>query len=231
MQFPRVIIAAVFFVIGALIAIPAFTRSGSSSQVEGRAAQSTTTPTGSPTTSGRSTPTTRSPSSPAQSPTRRPAPAPTPTRSTAPARPFQISIGAVRCPGRTVAVTIKNVGGQTEDYTIEQNGSARIADRLGAGASRTASLTLREDRATTVAVAWKNQAIRSLERRANCTRTSAPPANAGDELPRTGPDNAATWARAATGIAAMITGIIIFWYGGIWPRRREQIFPDKNGTS
>jgi hypothetical protein len=33
-------------------------------------------------------------------------------------------------------------------------------------------------------------------------------------------------ARIATGIAAMLTGVIIFWYGRQWPGRRDKMFDD-----
>jgi hypothetical protein len=119
-----------------------------------------------------------------------------------------------------VTVRVANRSNQAQDYSIEQDGTATVADRLNPGASRTSRLTLREDRRTTVAVVWNDRTLRSATRRANCsTPEPAPPPQ---NLPRTGPD-AAMFAKVATGVAAMITGVIIFWYGGIWPRRRDRI--------
>ncbi|GAA4100356.1 hypothetical protein [Actinomadura miaoliensis] len=133
------------------------------------------------------------------------------------------------CPGRTVDVTVRNTGRGTEDYAIERNdGSAATAGRLGAGASRTTEITLREDRRTRVEVTWRNRPVRERTITANCRRGTPAPSPS-DELPRTGSDSTVLWARAATGTAAMLTGAIIFWYGGIWPRRREQIFAKKTG--
>jgi hypothetical protein len=246
MQFPRVVIAAVFFVIGAFIAIPALTRTASlsgASSTPTPTATATATPTGTgtarPSRTVAPTPTRRTPA-PTPTPTRRTAtptptptrvvppvtrtPSPTPTRTTAPpAQPLTVTIGAVRCPGRSVSVTVANVGAQTEDFAIEQDGSATVADRIGPKTTRTTKITLKEDRATTVAVTWRNEPVKSAERKANCVKKSPRP----ETLPHTGPDDATLYARIATGVAAMITGVIIFWYGGIWPRRRDPMLLKK----
>ncbi|GAA2111093.1 hypothetical protein [Actinomadura alba] len=117
-----------------------------------------------------------------------------------------------------------NVGGRIEDYAIEEDGSATVADRIGPGATRATKINLREDRTTTVAVTWRNEPVKSAKRTANCAKPSDAPEN----LPRTGPEDATMYARIATGVAAMITGLIIFWYGGIWPRRRDPMFEKKD---
>jgi hypothetical protein len=114
------------------------------------------------------------------------------------------------------------VSNQAQDYTIEQDGTPTVADRLGAGASRTSRLTLRENERVTVAVVWNDRTLRTATRRADCTTPEAPPPPQ-ENLPRTGPEDAATFAKVATGVAAMVTGVIVFWYGGIWPRRRDQL--------
>ncbi len=124
-----------------------------------------------------------------------------------------------------MTVRVTNRSGQAQDYAIEQDGTPTVADRLGAGATRTSRLTLRENRRTTVAVSWNDRTLRSAARRADCsspqqTQEPAPPR---ENLPRTGPADAATFAKVATGVASMVTGLIVFWYGGIWPRRRDQI--------
>jgi hypothetical protein len=134
-----------------------------------------------------------------------------------------VTIGAVHCPGRSVTVTVANAGSRTEDYAVELDGSAMIADRIGPKTTRTNKVSLTENRATTVAVTWRNEPVKSARRKADCTGRTKPP----ESLPRTGPDDATMYARIATGVAAMITGLIIFWYGGIWPRRRESMLPKK----
>ncbi|MBA9007667.1 hypothetical protein [Thermomonospora cellulosilytica] len=129
------------------------------------------------------------------------------------------------CPGRTVVVTVRNPGGATQDYTVEtDDGAAPKGDRIGAGQSRTTRLTLREDRRTRITVTWRNEPVEQVSRTANCRRAATSSPTPDDELPHTGPGDGVLWARAATGAAAMVTGAIIFWYGGIWPRRRDRVF-------
>ncbi|MFG2002010.1 hypothetical protein ACGFNU_22950 [Spirillospora sp. NPDC048911] len=128
------------------------------------------------------------------------------------------------CPSRKVTITVRNTGSQPEDYAIERNdGAASIPGRIAAGATRESVITLREDRSTRIVITRVNDTVLVRSRKANCKAAPPPPAN----LPVTGADDTVLWARAVTGGAAMITGIIIFWYGGIWPRRRAQLF-DKN---
>lgn len=236
MQLPRVVIAAVFFVIGALIAIPALmkTTGGASGATTGSTTTSPTTPTTSPNgTSPNPTKTTPSPTRTATTPPKTTPPTtPSPTRTTAPppVQPLVITIGTVQCPGRTVEVTVRNTGSQTENFAVERNdGSPAVARSIGAGATRTVTVRLREDRSTRIQVTWKNEAQLSRTRKANCTTAKPTPEPTRTQLPRTGPDDAVLWARAATGGAAMITGLIIFWYGGIWPRRRDSSFLGKKG--
>jgi hypothetical protein len=236
MQLPRVVIAAVFFAIGALIAIPAIWNTATA---DGTPAGSTTTPsptTASPTATGTRTsasPTRTSPS-PTRSQTRTASPSPTRSTPAAPAQPLQVTIGSIRCPARTVQVTIRNTGPRAEDFAIERNdGTAAAPGRIAPGQTRTLTVTLREDRTTTLQVTLRNEPVRTRPVTANCSTPTPTPDDTDeteepdDELPRTGPDDTALWARAATGGAAMITGVIIFWYGGIWPRRREHIFGAK----
>jgi hypothetical protein len=135
----------------------------------------------------------------------------------------------VQCPSRSVTVKVVNAGGQAADYTIRQDGTPTVADRVERGQTRTTKITLKEDQSTKVAVVWNGKTLESTTRKANCTTptpraTETPPAGS---LPHTGPTSAATYAKVATGVAAMITGVIVFWYGGIWPRRREQILRSK----
>ena len=196
MQLPRVVIAAVFFVIGALIAIPALLKAVSP---DSEPAASATT----------------SPSPTASSPTGQP-----------PAQPMTASIGAASCPSRTVNVTLRNTGSKSEDFGIEKNDdSAAIPGEIRAKSTRTVAVKLREDRPTRVTVTWANKRLGTKTVKANCKHAGAAPAPT--KLPHTGPDTV-VWARAATGVGIILTGAVIFWYGGIWPRRRDQVFAKKN---
>ncbi|TDB92006.1 hypothetical protein [Actinomadura sp. 7K534] len=206
MQLPRVVIAAVFFVIGALIAIPAL--------ING--------------TSGESSASTSATASGSPSPSESPSPSGT---SATPAAPVTASIGSqVSCPARTVQVTVRNTGKRTEDFGVEKNDdTAAIPGEIPANSTRTVAVKLREDRTTRVTVNWANKRIGSATVKADCEKAGAAPAptkTPPEELPNTGPDTV-LWARGATGAAIILTGAIIFWYGGIWPRRREQVFPKK----
>jgi hypothetical protein len=122
-----------------------------------------------------------------------------------------------------VTVRVSNVGSQAVDYSIEQDGTPTVADRIAAGTTRTSRLALKEDDNTTVAVVWTNRTLESAKRKANCNHPAAPAPAPRRSLPHTGPDSASVVAKVATGTAAMITGLVIFWYGGIWPRRRDQV--------
>ncbi|MFG2090829.1 hypothetical protein [Spirillospora sp. NPDC048824] len=212
MQLPRVVIAAVFFVIGALLLIPMLFDWGSP---ESRASTSATT-SGSPSPSGTAT-------SPSPGPSKT-SPSPKP-----PARPVTASIGSVSCPAGTVKVTIRNSGKQNEDFSVEKNdGTAAIPGEIRANSTRSVAVEFREDRRTRITVTWANKRIESKTVKANCEKAGAAPTKTPpEELPHTGPD-AVLWARGATGVAIIVTGAIIFWYGGIWPRRRDQIFSNKS---
>lgn len=239
MQLSRVIIAAVFFIIGMLIAIPALFRATSQPSASSTtpSASASLTPTTSPRPSGGVSPgrTARASTTPVRTPTPTPTPSrrtatpgptrlvPPPTRTAVPALPLKAVIGPVKCPGRGVKVTVTNAGDKVEDYAIEMDGSANTAGRLKPRESYSRTLVLDEGVRTEVAVTWNNQPVRSVVRKADCTDTGAE----ADRLPRTGPGDAGLYAKTATGIAAMITGLIIFWWGGTWPRRREQVFPGR----
>ncbi|TYK52967.1 hypothetical protein [Actinomadura decatromicini] len=138
------------------------------------------------------------------------------------------------CPARTVNVTVRNTGTQNEDFGIEKNDdTAAIPGELRPKATRTIAVKLREDRATRVTVNWANKRIEARTLKANCKKAGTSPAPSKTRtpppasLPHTGPDTM-LWARAATGVGIILTGAIIFWYGGIWPRRRDQMFAKKN---
>jgi hypothetical protein len=220
MQLSRVAIAAVFFVVGALIIIPMLINDSSPSQL--------TSATPSPHVSASASASPSRTAKPSHTPTHRPSPTRStkkpvtpPAPSVTPDTPFTVSIGAVRCPGRSVLVTVVNHGKGTEDYAITTDGSISVADRIPAGATRKSTLTIKEDHATTIAVTWHNVPVKSNDRTAHCVR-DAP----GKALPHTGPDSGMIVARIATGVAAMLTGLIIFWYGRIWPGRRDKMFGD-----
>jgi hypothetical protein len=224
MQLSRVAIAAVFFVVGALIIIPMLLNDSSPSQLtsatpsphvsaspsasHSRSAKPSSTPTHKPSP-------TRSTRSPSKAPVTPPAP------SVTPLVPLKVAIGAVRCPGRSVLVSVTNSGKAIEDYAITTDGSISVADRIPAGATRKSTLTIREDHATTIAVTWHNVPVKSLDRTAHCARNTP-----GHALPHTGPDSGMIIARVATGVAAMLTGLIIFWYGRQWPGRKDKMFGD-----
>ncbi|TDB84839.1 hypothetical protein E1264_23235 [Actinomadura sp. KC216] len=203
MQLPRVVIAAVFFVIGALLAVPALINWVSPDSE--RAASATTT---SPSPSGSSA-----------------IPVVTAT------------FGAVSCPARTVTVTVRNTSDKTIDFAIEKDDdTAAIPGQIRPDSTRTVAIKLREDRRTRITVNWANKRIVARSFTANCkksgggagtTPTPTPTRTPPEKLPHTGPDDV-VWARAATGVGIILTGAIIFWYGGIWPRRREQVFSKKN---
>ncbi|MGH3381595.1 MAG: hypothetical protein ACRDP6_43385 [Actinoallomurus sp.] len=225
MQLSRVAIAAVFLVVGALIVIPMLFTGSSPSQL----ASATPSPhvSASPSASPSPTKTAKPTHKPTHAPTHRPSP----TRSTkapvtppvTPGQPLKVAIGSVQCPGRSVAVSVANQGKTTEDYAITTDGSISVADRIPAGATRKSTLTIKEDHATTIAVTWHNVPVKTLDRTAHCAR-NAP----GHALPHTGPDSGMIIARIATGVAAMLTGLIIFWYGRLWPGRRDKMFGDKS---
>lgn len=233
MPLPRVIIAAVFFVIGALIAIPALTRSNSSHPSVSAASSTSASPSVSV---GGSSPSARpnsgngsTPKASATTGTHRPTtPSPTVTLSPPATVPLSAAFSTVGCPTREVRVTVTNNGTQTEDYTVIQDGSVVLADRVAPKSSRTNPITLQEGVTSKLSVVWNTRAVRSVSRTATCTTTSPP---ASGNLPHTGPDSASLYAKIATGIAAMITGVIIFWWGGIWPGRRESMFGDAGRES
>ncbi|TDD36167.1 hypothetical protein E1287_11625 [Actinomadura sp. KC06] len=211
MQLPRVVIAAVFFVIGALIAIPALINWVSPDSERAASANTTSSPSPSPT-------------KPSASPS-----------GSKPGQAVTASVGSVSCPARTVNVTVRNTGDKTEDFAIEKNDdTAAIPGQIRPDSSRTVAVRLREDRRTRITVNWANKRIQTKTVTANCEKagggpgaTPKPTRTPPDELPNTGPDDL-LWARAATGVGIILTGAIIFWYGGIWPRRRDQVFSKKN---
>jgi hypothetical protein len=224
MQLSRVAIAAVFFVVGALLVIPMLLRDSNPSQAV--SATPSVSDSATPTNSGKPsrTPThkpspTHTTKRPSQRPTTHRPVAPTPTVTSA--VPLRVSIGTVRCPGRSVLVTVDNQGKQTEDYAITTDGAISVADRISAGVTRKSTLTLREGHATTISVTWHNVPVKTLDRTPHCAHHTP-----GTALPHTGPDSGLIFARIATGIAAMLTGVIIFWYGRLWPGRREKMFGD-----
>jgi hypothetical protein len=221
MQLPRVIIAAIFLIIGAIIAVPPLWKAGTSNAAS-------TSATSSPSISVSGTPhptatkTTPSPIRSTPKPTRS-TPRPTATKPT-----LTVSVSPVGCPSREVRVTVADSGAAAADYTIEQNGSVVLADRVSAGNSRTNPVTLEEDKTTTLTVLSGGKTVRSVTRTAHCSASAAPTTS--KSLPHTGPDSASLYAKIATGIAAMITGVIVFWWGGMWPRRRESMYGDPGAS-
>ncbi|WP_019629405.1 hypothetical protein [Actinomadura atramentaria] len=205
MQLPRVVIAAVFFVIGLVIAVPPLVKWATESDASG--------------------PNKTAPSVSAS-----------PTRF-----PVAVTIGAVSCPARKVTIDVRNTSGDRTDLAVElDDGTPAVPVTLDGKASRATTVTLREDRRTEVRVTVHGVAVLSKYLKANCKKAAAAPTHKPshapshkptrkpDKLPHTGPDSGVLWARGATGAAALVTGAIILWYGGVWPRRREKIFAGKN---
>jgi hypothetical protein len=218
MQLSRVALAAAFFVIGALIVIPVLLKSSPTSQAASATPVPTISASASPTRTAKHPPSHRPSHAPSRTasatPTRRPTPA-------TPASPLKVTIGAVRCPGRTVQVSVTNTSSLTQDYAITSDGSISVADRIVAGATRKSTLNVKEDHATTISVTLHNVPVRTLDRHADCAHHTT-----AHTLPHTGTDSGLLLARIATGLAAMLTGVVIFWYGRLWPRRRDRMFDD-----
>lgn len=250
MQPVRVIIAAIFFVIGALIVIPAFTGGNDTSDAASTGEPTPTgtppaasTPAESPTATRSASPTaTRTPSptatpTPSRTATPKPStpppspstPPPAPTKTTAPpARSLTVAFGRVDCPAKKISVQVTNDTGTGQGYAITRDGSLVLADQLGPNASRTSWVTLTEDERVVVRVTRDGEPVKSRAYRLNCRKAAAGDGPAGpdaaERLPHTGADDTVMVARIATGVAAMITGAIILWWGGLWPRRRENVF-------
>lgn len=225
---PRLTIAAAFFILGALIAVPALNSAATSAQAErtSPAGAPAAAQTPSPTPSESEDPPKPSPS-PTATPTRTPSPTPTPSATpTKPSVPIVAEASKVACPWSNVTITVTSKSDKTEDYTVTIDGATVVADRIQPGGTRTARLTVAEDKSSRLEVIWGGRTVLSVRRKADCVRdeTEAPEDDdgkgaPGGKLPHTGPDDD-LFAKVATGIAAMITGLVIFWYGSLWPRRR-----------
>jgi hypothetical protein len=149
----------------------------------------------------------------------------TPTQA---AKPLEVVFGKVACPSRRVTVKVSNDGETTQGYSINRDGSDVITDQLGPHTSRTSELTLKEDKRTSIKVTQggKAQATRTIT--ANCKAApvdqTSPSHRPTNQLPKTGADGAVLLARIATAGASLLTGVIILWWGGLWPKRREAMF-------
>jgi hypothetical protein len=229
---PRLIIATAFFVIGALIAIPALTDVATPARpvrtMPVNAPAATLAPSStSPSATAAPSASPSKPPKPTPSPSRSPKPTatPTPTPPKPPAIPISVRTGKVHCPSSKIQVTVTNKGQRTEDYAILVDDATVLADRVGPGGVRETSVPLEENRTSTLEVVWGGRAALAVKRKADCVdkKPEKPEKTDGAKaLPHTGPDDGDLYAKIATGVAAMITGIIIFWYGSIWPRRRAR---------
>ncbi|MEV5572633.1 hypothetical protein AB0L06_21520 [Spirillospora sp. NPDC052269] len=223
MQLPRVVIAAVFFVIGALIAVPALMKwsSGGANAANEPVSNSSSVPTASPSGSGTGTPTKKGKTSPTHGTT----PSSTPTSKGT--QPLVVTFGSVDCPGRTVDVTVRNESTQEQGYSVERDdNSTPVTAKIAAGATRTTTIRMQQGRRTLVVVNDSaHRLVKEKTIKANCA--AAAPGKKPNKLPHTGADSAMIWARVATGAGALVTGAIILWYGGIWPRRRDPMFGGK----
>lgn len=223
MQLPRVVIAVVFFVIGALIAVPALMKwsSGGAHASNEPVANSSPVPTTSASGSGTGTPTKKGKASPTHGTK------PSSTPSQGGAQPLVVTFGSVACPGRTVDVTVRNESSQEQSYSIERDdNSTPVTAKVAAGATRSSALRMRQGRRTLVVVNDSaHRLVKEKSIKADCA--GATPSHQPTKLPHTGADSSMIWARVATGTGALVTGAIILWYGGIWPRRRDPMFGDK----
>lgn len=255
---PRLIIAAVFFIVGALIAIPALSSSAAPAEpvrpvnrpelptaVPAAESAATPTPSPSPSATRRGKHTVTPSPTPTRTPTRTPTPTrtatpkptptatrtPTPTPTPTPAVPITARVGRVTCPGGDIKITVVNKGRQTEDYAITLDEATVLADRVGPGGRRESKVAMDEDEKATVAVFWGGESVLSVDRKPNCVHKKAKkpkqPTDDDDNddtgsLPHTGPGGTGVLAKVATGAAAMLTGVIIFWYGSLWPGRRSR---------
>ncbi|WP_026415896.1 hypothetical protein [Actinomadura oligospora] len=224
MQLPRVVIAAVFFVIGALIAVPALMKwsSGGAHASNEPVSNSSSEPTGSP-SGGTGSPTKGAPTKGKASPTHGTTPSSPPTG----AQPLVVTFGPVDCPGRTVEVTVRNESSKEQGYSVERDdNSTPVTAKIAAGATRISTLRMQQGRRTLVVVNDSaHRLVKQKAIKANCA--AAAPGKKPNKLPHTGADSAMIWARVATGAGALVTGAIILWYGGIWPRRRDHMFGGK----
>ncbi|WP_148086220.1 hypothetical protein [Actinocorallia herbida] len=133
------------------------------------------------------------------------------------------------CPAKDITVRVTNEGAESQGYSITKNGGLVLADRLGAAASRTSEVRLTEDKNVVVRVTQDGKTIKSRTYKLNCAKGGgAKPSEKPERLPETGADSSTLVARVATGAASIITGAIILWWGGLWPRRKEGMFgPDR----
>jgi hypothetical protein len=148
----------------------------------------------------------------------------TPTQA---AKPLVVVFGKVACPSRRVTVKVSNDGETIQGYSINSAGSDVITDQLGPHTSRTSELTLKEDKRTTIKVTQDRKAVATRTITANCTKPSSvatPKPTSRNQLPKTGADGAVLTARIATAGASLLTGVIILWWGGLWPKRKEAMF-------
>jgi hypothetical protein len=150
----------------------------------------------------------------------------TPTPATV---PLAVVFGKAACPSRRVTVKVSNDGETTQGYSINRDGSDVITDQLGPHTSRTSELTLKEDKKTTIKVTQDRKAKATRTVTANCTKATAVPSHQASDtparrLPRTGADGTVLLARIATAGASLLTGVIILWWGGLWPKRKEAMF-------
>ncbi|MDX6743698.1 hypothetical protein [Actinocorallia sp. A-T 12471] len=136
-----------------------------------------------------------------------------------------MAFGKIDCPSKEITVRVTNDGADSQGYSITRNGSVVLADRLGAAASRSSEIALAEDKNVIVRVTQDGETVKSRTYKLNCVKGGAAPASEKPErLPETGSGTGTLVARLATGAASIITGAIILWWGGLWPRRREGMF-------
>ncbi|WP_460306568.1 hypothetical protein [Actinocorallia aurea] len=161
-------------------------------------------------------------------PTKPPATSAAPTKP--PAQPpaaaggLVVVFGDIDCPAKDVKVRVTNEGAGSEGYSITRNGGLVLADRLGEAASRTSEIDLAEDKNVVVRVTQDGKTVKSHTYKLNCVKGAVKSSEKPERLPETGSGSGTLIARLATGAASIVTGAIILWWGGLWPRRREGMF-------
>ncbi|WP_283137301.1 hypothetical protein [Rhizohabitans arisaemae] len=128
---------------------------------------------------------------------------------------METTVGVVQCPRRIAPVTVRNAGTTRTAYTIHRDGRTVGAGSLAPGQRTTTRVPVPGKSADISVRAGDYRA--GAQVRADCAsrkQAGNPPV---DRLPRTGPPTDLL-ARLATGVALLMTGALLWWYGSVWPR-------------
>ncbi|GAA3232852.1 LPXTG cell wall anchor domain-containing protein [Actinocorallia longicatena] len=130
-------------------------------------------------------------------------------------------VGAVRCPSRTVVVTVTNAGDSDESYSLIVGGRTVRTEVIIGDSTLRSTVELAEDRRTRIRVRALGTDVTSTVRTANCRRAHGQGHGKTRTLPKTGTGTSL----AVTSGATILTGALLSWYGLLWPRRRPTLFP------